>query len=88
MSTKNSEANRVTIGKLESKIKRLMEENEELEEQVKRVCQRNNILKIRNDYLEYKLQQYLEEEGAAIVAEEDREDEEGDTIIVPGVKWG
>jgi hypothetical protein len=52
------------------------------------VCQKNNILKIRNDYLEYKLQQYLEEEGAAIVAEEDGEDEEGDTIIVPGAKWG
>ncbi len=52
--------------------------------QVKRAYQQLNVMKVRNDYLEHKLQQYLEEEQSAVLGDED---EDGDEIVVVGGKW-
>ena len=51
-------------------------DNQELQRQVKRAYQQLNVMKVRNDYLEHKLQQYLEEERSAVLGDEDEDGEE------------
>ncbi len=70
--------------KVEKRLERLETEKQELQRQVKRAYQQLNILKVRNDYLEHKLQQYLEEEQSAVLGDED---EDGDEIVIVGGKW-
>ncbi len=70
--------------KVEKRLERLETEKQELQRQVKRAYQQLNILKVRNDYLEHKLQQYLEEEQSAVLGDED---EDGDEIVIVGEKW-
>ena len=72
------------VQKVEKRLERLETEKQELQRQVKRAYQQLNILKVRNDYLEHKLQQYLEEEQSAVLGDED---EDGDEIVVVGGKW-
>ena len=62
--------------RVEKRLERLETEKQELQRQVKRAYQQLNILKVRNDYLEHKLQQYLEEEQSAVLGEEDEDGEE------------
>ncbi len=69
---------------VEKRLERLEIDNQELQGQVKRAYQQLNIIKIRNDYLEHRLQQYLEQEHSAVLGEED---EEGDEIVIVGGKW-
>jgi hypothetical protein len=64
--------------------RRLESENQELREQVKRAYQQLNVMKIRNDFLEHKVQQYREQEQCAVLGDED---EEGDEIMIVGGKW-
>ena len=70
--------------KVEKRLERLETEKQELQRQVKRAYQQLNILKVRNDYLEHKLQQYLKEEQSAVLGDED---EDGDEIVIVGGKW-
>ena len=70
--------------KVEKRLERLETEKQELQRQVKRAYQQLNILKVRNDYLEHKLQQYLEEEQSAVLGDED---DDGDEIVIVGGKW-
>ena len=70
--------------KVEKRLERLETEKQELQRQVKRAYQQLNILKVRNDYLEHKLQQYLEEEQSAVLGDDD---EDGDEIVIVGGKW-
>ena len=70
--------------RVEKRLERLESENQELQQQVKRAYQQLNILKVRNDYLEHKLQQYLEQEQSAVLGDED---EDGDEIVLVGGKW-
>jgi len=51
---------------------------------VKRAYQQLNVMKVRNDYLEHKLQQYLEEEQSAVLGDED---EDGYEIVIVSGKW-
>ncbi len=51
---------------------------------MKRAYQQLNVMKVRNDYLEHKLQQYLEEEQSAVLGDED---EDGDEIVIVSGKW-
>ena len=64
--------------------RRLQSEKQELQGQVKRAYQQLNVMKVRNDYLEHKLQQYLEEEQSAVLGDED---DDGDEIVIVGGKW-
>ncbi len=70
--------------RVEKRLERLEIDNQELQGQVKRVHQQLNVMKVRNDYLEHKLQQYLEEEQSAVLGDED---EDGDEIVIVGGKW-
>ena len=70
--------------KVEKRLERLETEKQELQGQVKRAYQQLNVMKVRNDYLEHKLQQYLEEEQSAVLGDED---EDGDEIVIVGGKW-
>jgi predicted nuclease with TOPRIM domain len=70
--------------RVEKRLERLESENQELQGQVKRAYRQLNILRIRNDYLEHKLQQNLEQEQCAVLWDED-EDEDG--IVTAGGKW-
>ncbi len=70
--------------RVEKRLERLEIDNQELREQVKRAYQQLNVMKVRNDYLEHKLQQYLEEEQSAVLGDED---EDGDEIVIVGGKW-
>jgi len=63
--------------------RRLGSEKQELQGHIKRAYQQLNILKVRNDYLEHKLQQYLEEEQSVLGDEDEDEDE----IVIVGGKW-
>jgi uncharacterized protein (UPF0335 family) len=72
------------VQRVEKRVERLEIERQELQGQVKRAYQQLNILKIRNDYLEHKLQQYLEEEQSAVPGDKD---EDGDEIVIAGGKW-
>ncbi len=76
--------NNKKVQKVEKRLERLETEKQELQRQVKRAYQQLNILKVRNDYLEHKLQQYLEEEQSAVLGDED---EDGDEIVIVGGKW-
>ena len=69
---------------VEKRLERLEIDNQELQRQVKRAYQQLNILKVRNDYLEHRLQQYLEEEQSAVLGDED---EDGEEIVIVGGKW-
>ena len=62
--------------RVEKRLERLEIDNQELQGQVKRAHQQLNIIKIRNDYLEHKLQQYLEQEQSAVVGDEDEDGDE------------
>ena len=62
--------------RVEKRLERLEIDNQELQLQVKRAYQQLNIIKIRNDYLEHRLQQYLEQEQSAVLGEEDEDGEE------------
>ena len=64
--------------------RRLESEKKELREQVKRAYQQLNVMKVRNDYLEHRLQQYLEEEQSPVLGDED---EDGEEIVIVGGKW-
>jgi len=55
------------VQRVEKRLERLEIDNQELQGQVKHAYQQLNIIKIRNDYLEHKLQQYLEEEQSAVL---------------------
>ncbi len=70
--------------RVEKRLERLEIDNQELQGQVKRAYQQLNVMKVRNDYLEHKLQQYLEEEQSAVLGDED---EDGDEIMIVGGKW-
>ncbi len=70
--------------RVEKRLERLEIDNQELQGQVKRAYQQLNVMKVRNDYLEHKLQQYLEEEQSAVLGDED---EDGDEIVIVGGKW-
>ena len=70
--------------RVEKRLERLEIDNQELQRQVKRAYQQLNVMKVRNDYLEHKLQQYLEEEQSAVLGDED---EDGDEIMIVGGKW-
>ena len=70
--------------RVEKRLERLEIDNQELQGQVKRAYQQLNILKVRNDYLEHRLQQYLEEEQSAVLGDED---EDGDEIVIVSGKW-
>ncbi len=72
------------VQRVEKRLERLEIDNQELREQVKRAYQQLNVMKVRNDYLEHKLQQYLEEEQSAVLGDED---EDGDEIVIVGGKW-
>ncbi len=69
---------------VQKRLERLEIDNQELQGQVKRAYQQLNVMKVRNDYLEHKLQQYLEEEQSAVLGDED---EDGDEIMIVGGKW-
>ena len=62
--------------RVEKRLERLEIDNQELQGQVKRAYQQLNVMKVRNDYLEHKLQQYLVEEQSAVLGEEDEDGEE------------
>jgi maltodextrin utilization protein YvdJ len=64
------------VQRVEKRLERLEIDNQELQGQVKRAYQQLNTLKIRNDYLEYKLQQYIEQEQSAVLGDEDEDEEE------------
>jgi hypothetical protein len=64
------------VQRVEKRLERLEIDNQELQGQVKRAYQQLNIIKIRNDYLEHRLQQYLEQEQSAVLGEEDEDGEE------------
>ena len=70
--------------RVEKRLERLEIDNQELQGQVKRAYQQLNVMKVRNDYLEHKLQQYLEEEQSAVLGDED---EDGDEIVIVSGKW-
>ena len=70
--------------RVEKRLERLEIDNQELQGQVKRAYQQLNVMKVRNDYLEHRLQQYLEEEQSAVLGDED---EDGDEIVIAGGKW-
>ena len=70
--------------RVEKRLERLEIDNQELQGQVKRAYQQLNVMKVRNDYQEHKLQQYLEEEQSAVLGDED---EDGDEIMIVGGKW-
>jgi len=72
------------VQRVEKRLERLEIDNQELQGQVKRAYQQLNVMKVRNDYLEHKLQQYLEEEQSAVLGDED---EDGDEIMIVGGKW-
>jgi len=72
------------VQRVEKRLERLEIDNQELQGQVKRAYQQLNVMKVRNDYLEHKLQQYLEEEQSAVLGDED---EDGDEIVIVGGKW-
>ena len=72
------------VQRVEKRLERLETEKQELQRQVKRAYQQLNVMKVRNDYLEHKLQQYLEEEQSAVLGDED---EDGDEIVIVGGKW-
>ena len=72
------------VQRVEKRLERLEIDNQELQGQVKRAYQQLNIIKIRNDYLEHRLQQYLEQEQSAVLGDEDVE---GDEIVIVGGKW-
>jgi len=72
------------VQRVEKRLERLEIDNQELQGQVKRAYQQLNVMKVRNDYLEHKLQQYLEEEQSAVLGDEDAE---GDEIVIVGGKW-
>jgi len=72
------------VQRVEKRLERLEIDNQELQGQVKRAYQQLNVMKVRNDYQEHKLQQYLEEEQSAVLGDED---EDGDEIMIVGGKW-
>ena len=70
--------------RVEKRLERLEIDNQELQGQVKRAYQQLNVMKVRNDYLEHKLQQYLEEEQSAVLGDEDEDEDE---IVIVGGEW-
>ena len=70
--------------RVEKRLERLEIDNQELQGQVKRAYQQLNVMKVRNDYLEHRLQQYLEEEQSPVLGDED---EDGDEIVIVSGKW-
>ena len=74
------------VQRVEKRLERLEIDNQELQGQVKRAYQQLNVMKVRNDYLEHKLQQYLEQEQSAVLGEEDEDGEELWSSVENGIE--